>query len=532
MASLTSGTLAALNEMVAASPLDNFGTAGIIITGTWTGTISFEGSLDNVTFVPVLVQEINVTKLTTSTDVNGQFLISTSGLLAIRVKMTAFTSGTASIVAQANATPFIQRSLSTLAGDTDGTLVGNNGDGLKSVIKGAGSSDLVVVETKSNGIKSLSSTAEISGSDSLAAYRKVNTKVRSDGLTALATDATVVVESTFGFDQNPDSFFRVINTGGAGTTWTLDIAGTSFDPSVPSRDVPAYQKIFTVLLAEEGDEIAFRDRIITELNQDVIFRDTVFLKSQKSTDRAIVHIYSENFSASGEDWERPLAGDFAVTIGGAPGDGVVIVGFDNVISRSKPVTISRDFDSPHRLGLFGITGDVNVTSKALSDLFIEKASLNGDMVTFDMSVNGSVTEQVFRINAKPDRALFIQNIRFYGQGNGIQFGKFLNKNTSLDNGIFIEIKSENVVTDLLPIQTTEDFKNEFSFGSGANGFDVIFASGRDEFLATFDFNNPFLLEEAGAHGVGNDDFIEIRIRDNISTVGYLGFLAKGFEKEP
>lgn len=373
--------------------------------------------------------------------------------------------------------------------------------------------------------------AVLGGLDALAAFRRVNTKVRSDGLNALVTDATVVVESTFGFDQQPDSFFRIINTGGAGTTWTIDIAGTSVDPSAPDRDVPAYQKVFTVQLAEVGDEIEFRDRIISELNQDIVFKDTALFKAQRATDRAIVHIYSLAFSASGEFYERPLAGDFAVTIGGAPGDGVVVVGFDNVVSRSKPVTISRDFDSPHRLGLFGITGDVNVTSKALSDLFIQRASLNDDGVTFDMDVNGSVTDQIFRINAKVDSAIFIQEIRFYGQGNGIKFGNFLNLNGTLTNGVLVEIKSENVVTDLFPIKSTEDFKNEFSF-PGAPAFEVIFASGRDEFLASFVFSNPFLMEESGAHGVGNDDYIEIRIRDNITQVGSMRFLAKGFEKEP
>ena len=374
--------------------------------------------------------------------------------------------------------------------------------------------------------------AVLGGRDTLGAFRRINSIVRPDGVTAMPIDGTVTVQSTFGFDQNPDSFFRIMNTGGEGTTWTLFIRGTNNDPSTPDRDVPDYTKVFTVLLAEVGDELAFRDRIITTLNSDSTFRDTCFFKAQKATDRGVVHIYSEAFSASGEFYERPSAGDFTVTIGGTPGDGVVVVGFDNVISRSKPVTITRDFDSPHRLGLFGITGDVNVTSKALSDLFIEKASLDGLGVTFDMAVNGSVVEQIYRINAKVDRAIFIQNIRFYGQGNGIQFGKFLNLNSTLANGILVEIKSENVITDLFPIKSTEDFKNEFSFGSGANGFDVIFASGRDEFLATFDFDNPFLLEESGAHGPGNDDYIEIRIRDQLSQVGFIGFLAKGFEKEP
>lgn len=371
----------------------------------------------------------------------------------------------------------------------------------------------------------------IAGLDALAAFRRVNTKVRSDGLNALATDATVVVESTFGFDQQPDSFFRVVETGGEGTTWTIDIAGTSADPTAPDRDAPAYQKIFTVLASEVGDEEKFVNRMVTELNQDTVFRDQAFFKSQKATDRAILHIYSEKFSASGEFWERPLAGDFAVTIGGSPGDGVVVVGFDNIISRSKPVTISRDFDSPHRLGLFGITGDVNVTSKALSDLYLERASEDGLGVNFDMDVNGSGSPVIFRVNASATTDIFIQEIRFYGSGNGIQFNRFLNLNNTLTNGILVEIKSEDVITDLILIKSTEDFKNFFSF-PGGDAFKLDIASGRDDFLATFQFPNPFLINAQGTHGPGNDDYIEIRIQDNISQVGSLGFLAKGFEKEP
>jgi hypothetical protein len=131
VANLTSGSMSALNETVDASPLDNFGTAGIIIEGTWTGTISFEGSLDGTTFVPIFVQEISGTKLSISTTVNAQFLANTSGMFAIRARMSSFTSGTADVTMQANASPFLQRSLSTLAGDTDGTLIGNDDDSLK-----------------------------------------------------------------------------------------------------------------------------------------------------------------------------------------------------------------------------------------------------------------------------------------------------------------------------------------------------------------------------------------------------------------
>ena len=211
----------------------------------------------------------------------------------------------------------------------------------------------------------------------------------------------------------------------------------------------------------------------------------------------------------------------------------VQIGFDNIISRSKPVTITRDFDSPHRLGLFGITGDVNVVSKQLSDLFIEEASEDGLGVSFDMAVNASLNNPTeFDILAKVDKAIFVQSLRFFGQGNGIKYGNFLNLNNTISNGLLIEIKSENIITQLPLIKSTEDFKNKFAFASGANGFTLDVAAGRDDFLAVFDFGNPFLLEESGAHGVGNDDYIKIIIQDNLQSVGSLRFSAKGFEKDP
>ncbi len=370
----------------------------------------------------------------------------------------------------------------------------------------------------------------IVGKDNLAQDRKIQSVVRGDGITAMPIDGTVTVQSTFGFDQNPDSWFKIVDTGGAGTTWTIDIAGTTNDPSTPDRDIPAYQKIFTVQVAEQGDEIAFRDRIIQELNADTVFKDAQ-LKAVKATDRAIVNIRSEAFSLSGEFFERPGAGDFNVTVAGSPGDGVVVLGFDNLIARSKPVSISRDFDSPHRLGLFGITGEVRVTAKELSDLFIEAATEDGLGINQDMGVNGSGTPVEFLINASITTDLFIEELRIFGQGNGIQFKNWLAGNQALSNGLAIEIQSDNITTTLPLLKSTADIKNKFSFGQGATGFALDIASGRDDVIGVFTFANPFIIRVAGTFST--DDHIKITVQDNLSsTQSELEFWAKGFEKEP
>ncbi|MDZ4810748.1 MAG: hypothetical protein SGI96_21135 [Bacteroidota bacterium] len=500
MASLNTESISALNASVAARPLDNFGTAGIIISGTWVGTISFEGSLDGINFVSIFAMRLSDSFFLISAASNGQFLINVSGMVAIRAKLTAYTSGTADIVIQGNAAVSINRALSTIVGATDGTQIGNDSNALKGFI---------------------------SGRDSLSVLRSVQTKVRGDGLTALVTDASGVVESTLGFDQQPDSFFQIINTGAAGNTWTIFIAGTSADPTGPDRDLPDYTKVFTVLAGEVGDELKLRDRIVQELNSDPVFKSTVFLKAAKATDRAIVHIQSQKFSVSGDFYERPFSGNFNVTV---TGTAVRIVGFDNLISRSKPVTISRDRDSPHRLGLFGVTGSVSVTAKELSGLFVAEATNAGSS---DMRVNGSLASPIdFLVPASTTTDIFIQDLIFDAGGNGMKFGKFLSKSSAIVNGVEVQIKSDDIITTFQPIFTNEEFKNKWAALSGSGAaFRIDVQDGEDELLAILHLDNPFILRVAGSFTT--DDFIRVRIRDNLSSqIARFNFRAKGFEKEP
>jgi hypothetical protein len=368
---------------------------------------------------------------------------------------------------------------------------------------------------------------EITGKDPLAVYRNVQTKVRTDGLTALVTDATVTVESTFGVVDRPFSFFTLINTGTAGNTITITVAGTSNDTTSPDGDVPLYSKVFTVVAGEVGDEPKLTKRIITELNADTTFRTVVFLKATRATDRNVVIIRSDKFSQSGEFYERPLAGDFAVA---TTGTAQVVVGFDNLISRSIPVVINPDIDSGHRLGRFGISGAVTVSATQLSDLFTAQALNAGSA---DMRVNGSVTPKLFTIGAGATQ-LFIEHMYFYAQGNGIQFGRFISQNSPITNGIEVTIKSDNIITTFPLLRSTEDFKNEWAAlsGDGAN-FRIDVQSGKDELLAILRLPNPFLIRETGAFGAGNDDYIQVKIQDNLqSGLSALKFRCKGFEKEP
>lgn len=67
------------------------------VTGTFSGTISFQGTVDNTTFVPIAVTaagDTASTKTTTAT-ATGLWLCNVAGLSIVRAKMTAYTSGTA-----------------------------------------------------------------------------------------------------------------------------------------------------------------------------------------------------------------------------------------------------------------------------------------------------------------------------------------------------------------------------------------------------------------------------------------------------
>jgi hypothetical protein len=367
----------------------------------------------------------------------------------------------------------------------------------------------------------------IKGKDAFNNIRNVDTVVQSNGATALVTQANVNIENTFGAVDRPFSFFTILNTGTAGNTLTVSIAATGTDTTTPDDDAPAYSKVFTVVAGEVGNEPTLTKRIITELNSDTTFRTSAFLKASRATDRNVVIIRSDKYSASGEFWERPAAGAFDVV---TTGTASVDIGFDNLVSRSIPVVINPDVDSGHRLGRFGISGAVTVSATQLSDLFTAQATNGGSA---DLRVNGSVTPVTFIVAAQATQ-LFIEEMFFYGQGNGIQFGRFISQSACITNGVDVEIKSDNIITNFPDIKCTEDFKNEWAALSGTGEtFRIDVQSGKDEMLAINAFNNPFIIRETGAFGVGNDDYIKVIIRDNLSSnISNFKFRVKGFEKDP
>ena len=99
---LASGTLAAAAQTVVLSVAGGMSATAAQITGTWVGTIQFEGTLDGTNWVPINGVFAGGTAPAPTITANGVVRITPSGLASIRLNATAWTSGTATITLRAS----------------------------------------------------------------------------------------------------------------------------------------------------------------------------------------------------------------------------------------------------------------------------------------------------------------------------------------------------------------------------------------------------------------------------------------------
>ena len=96
----TNGTLAALDAVVGTN-IEAADHVVFQVTGTWVGTITFEVSVNGTDYVAQACKrsaETNATTLVTSKTANGIASMTTVGVPWFRVRMTSYTSGTATVV--------------------------------------------------------------------------------------------------------------------------------------------------------------------------------------------------------------------------------------------------------------------------------------------------------------------------------------------------------------------------------------------------------------------------------------------------
>lgn len=322
--------------------------------------------------------------------------------------------------------------------------------------------------------------------------------ILEDGLYKLATTKKVNVESLSGVQEAASNWFS-FETVAQGDTLRIEIAATDASP--------AFDRTFTVGVGET--RFTFAARVVLELNQDFVNFQPYFRATQVK-DNSVIFIEAKTIAEAGEN---EAIDSFKVTATGTMA-ATLIRAFDNFIKRTSVVQASKSARDP-RLAVFGIEGTVESRSADVSGLFVIQPYRNGNPASIAMNVNGNtVQEYTFPVLALND--LFVSEIRFFGLDSGIQFEKFLGRNSTLTNGIEVEIKTDNNIITLPLIKSTEDFADKFAFGGGDN-FQLYIQSGADKFIASF-ISAAFPLRAQGTFGVGNDDYIKIRIRDNLTQV--------------
>ena len=94
----TSGTIAANGASITLAWREFYnGGVGIQVTGTFSGTLQFEMTIDGTNFVAV--QTTNVTNIVVSptTTATGVFFFNVVGAMSVRVRSTTWASGTATV---------------------------------------------------------------------------------------------------------------------------------------------------------------------------------------------------------------------------------------------------------------------------------------------------------------------------------------------------------------------------------------------------------------------------------------------------
>lgn len=163
-------------------------------------------------------------------------------------------------------------------------------------------------------------------------------------------------------------------------------------------------------------------------------------------------------------------------------------------------------------------------------------TLNGDGVTNDMRVDGSTTQQQFRINALPDQELYIANMSFLLSDASMTLNAF-GALTALTNGCSFEWDSIEIGTTTIADELKTNFDiirfcgGQPAFAEGNKAFIASNISGTSEgiipivnFSQLFGFPYGLRLKKA------TKDSLVFNINDNLSVgIDAFNVIAYGFK---
>jgi len=168
------------------------------------------------------------------------------------------------------------------------------------------------------------------------------------------------------------------------------------------------------------------------------------------------------------------------------------------------------------------------TERELAGLRIYREFLSNTAGSTEMAVDGSVTNVEFRIVAASTQTKWIKQLRFTLEDANMElttadfrrFGAATGANTPLTNGIQIEAVQGGILTNIAaePITVLGDFLN---YADAYLNFANAISASEDFVLFDFDFMTPIVLVP------GSNDYIAVRIRDNLTAVNTFRCLGRG-----
>jgi hypothetical protein len=348
------------------------------------------------------------------------------------------------------------------------------------------------------------------------------------GIRRLATDSVVTVEEVFGQDPQGTTWGFFGNTledaNGIGST------GNTVRVQIPAAVTPlgtiypAVDYTYTITasdVANSNPERAVALNLCTGLNADANFQSAKW-QCSVAKDFSLFHINSRLFNEFG------TRSSWTLTCSGAT---VCNPGYTDIKRRGKPTELSRSPNDP-RQGILAIAGTVSTVPGGIGDAFYSylKNTVGSNNFKIDCSPYIAGTCD-FKVESVSDEIIFIEYIRCFGGGSGIQFGKFLSQSgTGLTNGLVMSVKSEDEIFTFEPIKKTEDFKNIMASIPGSD-FRVDIQSGSDQFIAQFRPSVAIPLLPSGTFTT--NDYINIKVSDDLSAgLAQLQCSVFGFKREP
>lgn len=224
------GDLRAASESLVLS-VAGMGTAAVQVVGTWVGTVSFyvSNTGDAGDYVAVAMVPPNSSTGVTATTANGLWSGSVAGYAFLKVAMSAYTSGVASVLLCASATGGGTGSagggggMQYTEGDTDSSLTGT-----VFMFEDTGDAPVPVSAAKPLPVAALrpatATLANVSGSASSVTLQASN--VDRKGL-VIVNDSTAILYVKFGSSASPTSFTYVLGGNATGTS-TLELPQAAY----------------------------------------------------------------------------------------------------------------------------------------------------------------------------------------------------------------------------------------------------------------------------------------------------------------